>query len=307
MKLKEIAEQINAYLKRFESTKKINKLDRKYKTRPYYHASARQAGSKVAIIYISFQTWSHLSKTDAERYLAWLDADNVGKHFDCSQDQDFRYKKTKDECAGCGATLGIMTVAHVRIGTKDGYLVCGGRSSYSGYEPKKACFAKARAKLARCPGCDGEDTEPGTICRECHAIIDRGQSSGEEPTGYLLDETLLGPYLSDRGPLLKLLCIIAAPEGHRRWDRSLPDWARTVLGDKGTRAHTGMPGVELDESQKDALLSLCAEIEKLMKNQRREGIDEGGSVLHRIMNGELSVSDINEMQDRADRRYGEKE
>lgn len=309
MNLKEIADQITVHLKRFESVKKINKLDRKYKTRPYYNAHARQAGSKIAILYISYQGWDHLSKDEAENYLAWLDAGNIGKHRECAKDREFRYAKNKKpKCEGCGEALKTFTMTHVRIGTRDDYVVCAGRRYSSGYAPKKTCLIKARAKLALCPGCDGEHTNPGAICYECREIIDRGQNSGEVPVGYVLDAALLGPYLEDSNVVLELLCRIAAPEGLRRWDRgSLPNWADESLGGERRDRTTGMPAVELDSGQKEALLALCAEIERLMKSQRLSGVNEGSSVLHQIMSGELSVDEINDLQIRKEKLYGESE
>lgn len=85
MKLKELAARISAHLRRFEADrKKINAPHdgREGGLRPYYHAEASVAGSYVSVIYISYQHGSHLTKAQAERYLAWLDAGNVGRHFE---------------------------------------------------------------------------------------------------------------------------------------------------------------------------------------------------------------------------------
>ena len=68
MKLAEIAARINAHLKRFE---------------PYYGARAWAGGRWVYVAYTSSLEFdSHLSKADAERYLDWLDAGNVGRHWE---------------------------------------------------------------------------------------------------------------------------------------------------------------------------------------------------------------------------------
>jgi hypothetical protein len=81
MKLDEIASRIKAHLKRFEADPTINKRDKTYRLTPYYWPGAYRAGSKVAVCYVSFHGASKLTKAEAEAYLAWLDAGNVGKHY----------------------------------------------------------------------------------------------------------------------------------------------------------------------------------------------------------------------------------
>jgi hypothetical protein len=81
MKLGEIAERIGAHLKRFEADPVINAPDRPNGVRKYFGAWARQAGSRLMVMYISYQGWQSLTKDDAIRYLAWLDAGFVGKHY----------------------------------------------------------------------------------------------------------------------------------------------------------------------------------------------------------------------------------
>lgn len=85
MKLKEIADRISVHLKAMEKERPTKRwTDDKGKEREmtlYYCATARPAGGRIAISYISYQHTSHLKKADAERYLAWLDAGNKGKHY----------------------------------------------------------------------------------------------------------------------------------------------------------------------------------------------------------------------------------
>lgn len=82
MKLKEIASRINAHLKRIEADPKLNPYDRPGGCRPYYMAGAWAAGRWVGVKYVSYQGFRNLSKADAERYLDWLDAGNVGRHYE---------------------------------------------------------------------------------------------------------------------------------------------------------------------------------------------------------------------------------
>lgn len=81
MKLDEIAAKIAAHLKRWEKDPEINKRKESGLT-PYYHPWAMRAGSKVGITYVSFQGQSYLSKAEAAAYLAWIEAGNVGTHYE---------------------------------------------------------------------------------------------------------------------------------------------------------------------------------------------------------------------------------
>lgn len=54
---------------------------------PYFQPNAYQAGRYVGVCYISFQGASNLSKADAEKYLAWLDAGNVGRHYEALREK----------------------------------------------------------------------------------------------------------------------------------------------------------------------------------------------------------------------------
>ena len=79
---KDIAARIDAHLRRFEADKVINKPDEKYGTCRYYHAGAWANAGWVNVKYVSYQGVTSLKKADAEKYLAWLDAGNVGRHWE---------------------------------------------------------------------------------------------------------------------------------------------------------------------------------------------------------------------------------
>ncbi len=94
MKLKEIAAAINSHLQRLEKDMGWNesrKFDSAKQTwvscapregeRQLWNSYATAVGRYVFITYVSYQGRSHLTKADAETYLAWLDAGNKGKHF----------------------------------------------------------------------------------------------------------------------------------------------------------------------------------------------------------------------------------
>lgn len=79
--LTEIAKRINGHLTRFEADPKINVRNATYQTQPYYHAGAYRAGAYVQVWYVSYQGKTNLKRDEAVRYLAWLDAGNVGSHY----------------------------------------------------------------------------------------------------------------------------------------------------------------------------------------------------------------------------------
>jgi len=88
----ELAQKIDAHLKRFEKSPKINpgkRFDKDKKkwvpdemgVRDYYGAYARGDRHRVWVLYVTYQGGRHLSIEDAEKYLAWLDAGHVGRHY----------------------------------------------------------------------------------------------------------------------------------------------------------------------------------------------------------------------------------
>lgn len=87
--MKELATRIDAHLKRFEKNPVIN-AERFYvhpgtgeKTssgHPYYRAGAVASGRWIYVTYIAYQEHPHISKDEAIKYLAWLDASNVGRY-----------------------------------------------------------------------------------------------------------------------------------------------------------------------------------------------------------------------------------
>lgn len=83
MTLQEIAKRIDAHLTRFESDPKTNPVDPTYQTKPFYCARAHvlPRARTVFVVYVAYQGARKLDREQAERYLAWLDAGNVGTHW----------------------------------------------------------------------------------------------------------------------------------------------------------------------------------------------------------------------------------
>lgn len=78
---RQVADAINAHLVRFETDLKINAPPTNRGTKPYYHANAWGDRHRVRVRYVLYQNHTVLSIEDAARYLAWLDAGNVGQHY----------------------------------------------------------------------------------------------------------------------------------------------------------------------------------------------------------------------------------
>ena len=92
--MKELASRINAHLKRFEADKKINAINPIYKTSSYYYAWATYtSGSRIQITYLAYQGPSHITREEANIYLKWLDAGNVGRHWEALRKERERARK----------------------------------------------------------------------------------------------------------------------------------------------------------------------------------------------------------------------
>jgi hypothetical protein len=93
---RDLGEKINVHLQRFQRDPKINPSERYDNTtktwvsdehgiRKYYGAKALSDRRRVTIVYVSYQGASFLSIENAQKYLAWLDAGNVGPHYEVLQ------------------------------------------------------------------------------------------------------------------------------------------------------------------------------------------------------------------------------
>jgi hypothetical protein len=79
--LQKLAARIHAHLERFESDPAINTTTTGT-LRCFYMAGCSTSGRFIYVRYISYQGSTALSKAEAETYVAWLDAGNVGRHFE---------------------------------------------------------------------------------------------------------------------------------------------------------------------------------------------------------------------------------
>lgn len=79
MTLTQVAAAIDAHLRRFEADPAINVVQRTGQKR-FFRAGAVQSGRFVYVTYISYQRQSHLTRTEAMRYLRALDRGYTGKH-----------------------------------------------------------------------------------------------------------------------------------------------------------------------------------------------------------------------------------
>ena len=88
-----LGQKIDAQLKRIEKDPLLNlgrRLDKDRKewvpdemgVRSFYGARAKGDRHRIWIIYVTYQHGSYISIEDAEKYLAWLDAGHVGRHFE---------------------------------------------------------------------------------------------------------------------------------------------------------------------------------------------------------------------------------
>lgn len=80
----ELAERIQVHLRRMEADPVLNAHRSMgfLRLTPFYQTQAVAIAGKVHVQYVSYQGNSVLPLAEAERYLAWLDAGNNGKHFE---------------------------------------------------------------------------------------------------------------------------------------------------------------------------------------------------------------------------------
>ena len=91
---RDLAAKIDAHLQRIENDPKLNPSERydhekkrwvldKWGVRDYYNAGAQAIrGPRIAVRYVSYQGTSKITLEEAAAYLTWLDAGNVGRHFE---------------------------------------------------------------------------------------------------------------------------------------------------------------------------------------------------------------------------------
>ena len=93
MTRKEITARIKEHLRRFEADSKINKRDSNGML-PFWHSGCWVGGRWLFVLYVSYQGASHLTTAQAEEYLAWLDAGNVGTHYQMKREYDHATQKS---------------------------------------------------------------------------------------------------------------------------------------------------------------------------------------------------------------------
>lgn len=80
----ELAHEINEHLKRIEADPKLNKVSKKHGMEQslLYNSGAGHSGNRIFVCYVSYQGQNSLTREEAEKYLAALDAGKVARHFE---------------------------------------------------------------------------------------------------------------------------------------------------------------------------------------------------------------------------------
>ena len=86
VRLKDIAERINAHLKRLEADASWNKKDERGLSK-LWNSHACASGNRVFCTYVSYQGDCSLTKSDAMKYLEKLDAGYKGRHYEALRDE----------------------------------------------------------------------------------------------------------------------------------------------------------------------------------------------------------------------------
>lgn len=88
--LRELGDRISEHLKRFEADKGPGGANApRAQGARFWNAGAWFAGGpKLRVVYVSYQGRSLLTRDEAERYLAKLDAGFVGRHFEALREAE---------------------------------------------------------------------------------------------------------------------------------------------------------------------------------------------------------------------------
>lgn len=74
----QIAARISEHLKRLAADPEISKPEGKTR---YWESNSWAAGKWVYVRYVRYQNETNLNREEALKYLEWLDAGNIGKHY----------------------------------------------------------------------------------------------------------------------------------------------------------------------------------------------------------------------------------
>jgi hypothetical protein len=216
-------------------------------------------------------------------------------------------------CAGCGATLRSgygSLLTKIRVGSGEA-VVCPGRGRHSG--GKQSCVEAARKKASRCPGCDKEHTEPGTLCEKCDEALAKHREAGKALGGIVtlvLDE--LGPSLYGTREYYKEGASVARLEQLSKFLAqacTLPGYL--VRGRSSTRDFESVlptPKVKktgwsneysgvcatVTHEQADALRKFADGLRDVLRAQRMAGREEGRALLVGLASGKLTVNEWQE-------------
>ena len=224
-------------------------------------------------------------------------------------------------CDGCGKAFEQHrgynnrkrdVCAKIKIGehTK----VCGSSRSNRYYSadsytfgPQMSCLRKAFEKANACPGCgetDGQHTyrcrSPFSgLCSTCAEQLARANTMlTDELENYSLDETLVTSFYVDGArELLDALTRIAAATGPRRRGQRFGSCLYDSK-DRFKRATGGMPSIEMDNGQKEALLEVAGLVKKLVDTAYLKGRRAGRDVLGNLADGTYSIEEFMDRQSR---------
>lgn len=80
MTLTEICNRIQSHLTRFSRDPELRETPKGYAR--YFYPRCYRGGAYARIRYVSYQHTSSLKRAEAEAYLDWLNAGNVGTHYE---------------------------------------------------------------------------------------------------------------------------------------------------------------------------------------------------------------------------------
>lgn len=238
------------------------------------------------------------------------------------------------KCAGCGKEFGERAsygyqYVETYVGKEEKVYVCTGRYHDLYRKARKSCVQAARERAARCPGCDKERVQPGTICEACQEKIALVENTpdvagrafydfdterffgdfawrGDEPREI---EPLTRKLKEEARELMRLLARGAAlgaykEEGHRRGGRS------RVVPERSEKAQRTDylempdyedPAAELLPRQAEALSEFGKRLKPYFDHVYALGKSTGHSFLVRLATGDMTREQFEELDEKVEK------
>lgn len=176
--------------------------------------------------------------------------------------------------------------------------------------PLKTCVRKAREKASVCPGCGNAGIEPGDICEACYEAIDAAKKVPElkDLRRIGIDpRAVFGSFSSADAPaaeealeLTRLLArAVTGPGGEYAPRGNGAGLAFSIADRYSHNPDSDWPVAYMTRPQIDALREFTTRLARVADLNRKVGKAEGHRILVRLAQGDLSLKEFEQLEDKA--------